>query len=112
MIELRTRAYVAAETVRNMCSVADPTPSNAARNERLRALSEPVDPDAVDAILGNDYYTRNACDECGRHCERAVLITACHSGCFHDDEVLLCASCLREALALLEPGAEGEASDG
>lgn len=70
-------------------------------SKRLHALNldtcSSVD---VDAVIGNDSWTRSACDECG-----ANQVTLCHIGDEPDYEARyqqLCVDCLRAAVELFD----------
>jgi hypothetical protein len=63
---------------------------------KLAILSEPVDPDKVDQIIGNGSWTRVKCDNCGKV---ASVVTVGQEPDYESSTANVCQDCLRNALA-------------
>lgn len=72
------------------------------KQSALDALWPDPTPDAVDAIIGNTYWTTADCDGCGKSVEAAVQVGETAEPYERTRTACLCASCLRAALAALE----------
>ena len=67
----------------------------------IRLLGDSPDPDAVDAIIGNDSWTRVPdCDECKR--EVAAVVEIGEEPDYESATARVCVDCLRAALAIGE----------
>ncbi len=53
--------------------------------------------DRVNRIIGNNYWTRNTCDECGQ--DAAVLVQVGQEPDYESRTACVCVSCLRMALS-------------
>lgn len=74
---------------------------------QLAQLKTPVNPNDVDAIIGNDGWTKAdlCCNECGTDCKAVVRVG--EPLYYESSTALLCESCLRNALELItKDGAE------
>jgi hypothetical protein len=68
---------------------------NRAAWEKIKLLGEHPDPNAIDAIFGNDMWTEvPACDECEKTTEIVIEIGG------EDDSICLCRDCLEKALKM------------
>lgn len=71
------------------------------KSAAIRLLGDKPDPDAVDAIIGNDSWTRvPCCDECGLSAVSVVEIG--EELDYESATAQICANCLRSALALCD----------
>lgn len=69
--------------------------TNGQIHDELRALPIPVSPDAVDAVMGNDIWTKSReCAECGVRSAIAVKFSS------DSYSVVVCYRCLAAAVAL------------
>jgi hypothetical protein len=66
---------------------------------RLKALPPTAGEEDVCAIIGDDRYTANICDEC--HQERDVTVLMAIEIHHATDAVALCLACLNEAIQLV-----------
>ena len=68
----------------------------------IRALGESPDPDAVDAIIGNDSWTRvPECNECKKNV--AAVVQVGDEPDYESSTAWICEGCLKKALALICP---------
>jgi hypothetical protein len=76
-------------------------PAFIVKTAKLQSLSlEELTVSRIDAIIGNETWTRNTCDECGEDREVTVRIgDVAHYGSRWLD---LCAGCLRKAAYMLD----------
>jgi len=69
--------------------------------EQLAALDSPIDPDQVDAIIGNKSWTEvNRCSECGARVD--VVVEIGEEPDYESLTAWVCLPCLRAAVALAE----------
>ena len=79
------------------------TPLSEGRNSKkiymkLRRLKKPRDPDMVDAVIGNESWTRKPiCDICGKEREKVLELTN-HCAV----AMRICQNCVEESLRLLK----------
>lgn len=66
--------------------------------KRLKALRHPS-AEQINAIIGNDSWTRMECSECEQKIEAGVLLK---SQSVEGMDALVCMDCLKQALALME----------
>lgn len=65
---------------------------------KLAALAHPIDPDKVDAIIGNTSWTTQSCHECGRESE--LVIEVGQEPDYESCTANMCIGCLEAALSL------------
>jgi len=105
-MKIITRTGEAADFVRVWATSKSATsPKHLAQRAKLDALGPAPVPDDVDAIVGPG-HVHVSCDECGESVEEVAEFTGIHSGCYHDDVVRLCLSCLKNAASKLRKGQE------
>lgn len=94
-MEIKTRQLVADKAIQHYLNCWGDHPScqeNAKRVRRGRKkLGSHPDPDAVDALIGTDGWTKTECFCCGKEKDATVTITR--------DEI--CKECLEKALKLI-----------
>jgi hypothetical protein len=74
-------------------------PWNRDRQQRLRDLGPEPKPEDVDKIMGV-LWTSVQCSECGEHVEQGIELETCDTE--DGKPVVLCESCIGEALDLFE----------
>ena len=68
------------------------------QKEKLAALTlAEINRENIDAIIGNDSWTRLECYECGNDCEKLAYIAPVD----YDSRVQLCEKCLEKALGMV-----------
>lgn len=69
--------------------------------EQLAALESPIDPDQVDAIIGNKSWTQvDCCSECEARVD--VVVEIGQEPDYESSTAWVCLPCLRAAVALAE----------
>jgi hypothetical protein len=99
LINRRTSAACAAARWSDQYREGD-SPEKLAIGEKLQLLGPAPYPDAVDAIIGNDSWTRvPRCSACGS--EKEFVIRVGEAPNYESETACLCDSCLEEAYSLL-----------
>src|ERR1700723_1622999 len=89
------RAAVAAQAWHERYDVYDESFGFSGGGRALDALGENPDPDDVDAVIGNESWTKCFCAGCSSYHGDAAAFGE------DDDMVLLCLGCLENAVAML-----------
>jgi hypothetical protein len=67
--------------------------------KRIEALGPSPEPDAVNAVIGNDTWTSCRCDECGHEVEFVVEVG--EEPGYESSTATLCGECVRRAMAIV-----------
>ena len=71
------------------------------RIELMSLAAEKITPEAINAVIGNQSWTRVTCDECGAEPECVVEIG--QEPDYESSTAHVCLDCLQSAVALLAP---------
>jgi len=67
--------------------------------ERLDRLKSPT-PETIAIIIGNDTWTSNRCDQCGKHVDAVIFLGEPLD--YYSHTARLCIACVRDAIAAVE----------
>lgn len=103
-MKIQTRAILAQEAPKRWALQYSHPPvrrDQQAITEQLAALKSPIDPDQVDAIIGNKSWTQvHCCSECDERVD--VVVEIGQEPDYESSTAWVCLPCLRAAVALAE----------